>query len=112
MSKFEEVLDKYQAEVKKLGLKINSDLLTAVAKGLGPSLYRKDAETVSTSSPQELETIKKNFLIKKLGLKDDPKLDTALDEASEAMGRSNRNKYRAIFYALLVQKFKKESVYK
>lgn len=111
MSKFEEALEKYQAEVKRLNLKLDADLLSKVAKGLGPSIYRNDAETVSTSSPEELQTIKKNFLIKKLGLSEDPKLDKALEEVTEAMGRSNRNKYRAIFYALLVKKFKKESVY-
>lgn len=111
MSKFDEVLAKYEAEVKKLNLKIDSSLLQAVTKGLGPSIYNVDAETIASSDPSELATVKNNFLIKKLGLSDGPALDSAIEEVIEMMGKSNRSKYRAIFYALLTIKFKKESVY-
>jgi hypothetical protein len=38
-------------------------------------------------------------------------LDDALKSVCEAMGSSNRNKYRVLFYAALVQKFGKQSVY-
>ena len=59
-----------------------------------------------------METVKKNFLIKKLGLKDDEKLDEALDAVMEKYGKSNRNKYRAVVYYLLTKHFKKDSVFK
>lgn|SRR5690606_27097403 len=111
MSKFDEALAKYEAEAKKLNLKIDSSLLQAVAKGLGPSIYNADSETIAGSDSEELKTVKNNFLIKKLGLADGPALDKAIDEVMEQMGRSNRNKYRALVYSLLVMKFKKESVY-
>ena len=58
-----------------------------------------------------LDRVKANFLIKKLGLADGPALDAAIKEVCEAMGSANRNKYRALFYAALVKKFGKESVY-
>lgn len=111
MSTFEETLALYEAEVKKLNLKLSADLLHKVAKGLGPSLYKADAEKVSSSDPEELARVKKNFLIGKLGLADSPDLDKGIQKVVEQMGVSNRNKYRAIFYALLAQHFKKESVY-
>lgn len=111
MSKFDEAVDKYSAEAKKLKLDIPHDFLVKVTKGLGPSIYNADAETVAGSDPEELKTVKNNFLIKKLGLKDDAKLDSAIDEVMEELGRSNRNKYRALVYALLAQKFNKQSVY-
>ncbi|MDB4752375.1 DUF2853 family protein, partial [Winogradskyella sp.] len=38
-------------------------------------------------------------------------LDGAIDSVIEKYGRSNRNKYRAVIYYLLVKHFKKESVY-
>jgi len=38
-------------------------------------------------------------------------LDAAIKDVCEKMGSANRNKYRALFYALLAQKFKKEGVY-
>jgi hypothetical protein len=112
MSKFEEKIATYKASVTKLGLNLSDDLLTKATKALGPSIYNKDSETVSCTQKSELETVKENFLKKKLGLKDsDETLMSAIEEACKKMGSSNPNKYRAIFYALLAQKFNKESVY-
>ena len=111
MSKFDEKLDLYEGEMKKLGLKCDVALLTKVTKGLGPSIYKKDAETVSGSDEKELATVKNNFLIKKLGLTDGPKLDTAIAAVIEKIGKSNRNKYRAIFYYLLVEELGQQSKY-
>ena len=111
MSKLQEKIDLYTEEVKKLGLKIDTDLLARVAKGLGPSIYKTDSEKVSSSDSKELETVKKNFLIKKMGLEDSPKLDEAMAKAIETLGSSNRNKYRALFYTLLVQDLGLESKY-
>jgi hypothetical protein len=113
MSKFDEALETYQKEMKDtLGIKnIDTGLLQAVTKGLGPSIYREDASKVSCSDKEELERVKKNFLIKKLGLKDGAELDDAIKEVCEKFGSSNRRKYRAIFYYLLTQKFGKESIY-
>jgi len=59
-----------------------------------------------------LDRVKQNFLIGKLGLKDTPKLDDAIKEVVETFGSSNRNKHRAIFYYLLIKKFKKSSMFK
>jgi len=112
MSKRDEKIEQYTAEAKKLGLKLSADLISKVTVGLGPSIYKKDSETVSCSQASELDTVKKNFLKKKLGLSaSDADMDAAIKNVCEAMGKSNRNKYRALFYALLAQEFKKESVY-
>ncbi|HHD79966.1 MAG TPA: DUF2853 family protein [Epsilonproteobacteria bacterium] len=112
MSKRDEKIAQYTAEAKKLGLSVSNDLIEKVTVGLGPSIYKKDSETVSCSQSSELDTVKKNFLTKKLGLSvSDAEMDTAIKKVCEAMGTSNRNKYRALFYALLTQEFKKESVY-
>ena len=112
MSKFDEAMDGYMADCKKLGIDVDATLLKKVAKGLGPSIYRADASKVSGTDPDELARVKKNFLIGKLGLKDGPKLDEGINAAIETMGKSNRNKQRAIFYYLLVKHFRKASVYK
>jgi len=112
MSKRDEKIEHYTAEAKKLGLSVSADLIAKVTTGLGPSIYKKDSETVSCTQASELETVKKNFLQKKLGLAaDDTKFDAAIKKVCEAMGTSNRNKYRALFYAMLTKEFKKESVY-
>lgn len=111
MSKFDEKVRMYMDEVQKSGLKVSEDLLTKVTKSLGPSIYLGDASLVSGSDKEELDRIKNNFLIKKLGLKDGPSLDKAIEETVIEMGTGNRNKHRAIFYSLLVKKLGKESFY-
>ena len=111
MSKFDEKVELYKKFKDTKSISVNSDLLNAVTKGLGPSIYKKDAETVSGSDKKELETVKKNFLIKKLGLSDSPQLDEAIAEVIEKIGKSERNKYRAVVYYMLAEKFNKQSIY-
>jgi hypothetical protein len=111
MSKFDEKVAQYSKFMEDKGLQYDSDLLKAVTKGLGPSIYKKDAETVSGSDAKELGTVKNNFLIKKLGLEDGPKLDEAIAKVIEAIGKSERSKYRAVVYYMLAVEFGKESIY-
>jgi hypothetical protein len=111
MSKFNENVTNYLNQNDELGLGLSEALITAVAKGLGPAIYNNDSSKVSGTDQKELDTVKNNFLIKKLGLKDSPDLDAAINEVIEKLGSSNKNKYRAIVYALLAKKFGKESVY-
>jgi len=112
MSKRDELISKYAADLKdKCGVKADMDLLTKVTIGCGPSIYNADAATVSGSDQSELDTVKNNFLIKKLGLKDGADLDKGIDAVMEKYGRSNRNKYRAVVYYLLTKHFGKESTY-
>lgn len=111
MSKFDEKLALYKQFMNDKGLHFNAELLAAVTKGLGPSIYKLDAETVSGSSAKELETVKNNFLIKKLGLANTPELDEKINEVMEEIGKSERKKYRAVVYYMLVGKFNKASVY-
>jgi hypothetical protein len=111
-SKLEQLVQTYVNEFENnLKMKVDKDLLTKVAKGLGPSIYNNDASKVSGSDSKELDTVKNNFLIKKLGLKNDSKLDDSINEVMIKMGTSNRNKYRAMVYYLLVVKFNKQSIY-
>ncbi len=112
MSKKVEKIALYSKSAKELGLDLSDDLIIKVTTGLGPSIYKKDAETVSCSDSAELDTVKKNFLQKKLGLTlNDDEMDTAIKKVCEAMGSSNKHKYRALFYALLAKEFGKEEVY-
>ena len=112
MSKRDELITLYASELKsKADVSAKMDLLTKVTIGCGPSIYNKDAATVSCSDKSELETVKNNYLIKKLGLKDGPKLDEAIEKVCQKLGSSNKNKYRAMFYYLLCVEFSKESVY-
>jgi hypothetical protein len=112
MSKRDDLIAVYAADLQeKCGTTPNMELLTKVVIGCGPSIYNKDSSTVAGTQQSELDTVKNNFLIKKLGLADTPELDAAIDAVLEKYGKSNRNKHRAVVYYLLAVHFKKESVY-
>lgn len=110
MSKFDEAMDKYRRTMSELGVSYDDALLTKVAKGLGPSIYNVDSSLVSGTDQTELDRVKNNFLIKKLGLADSEALDTAVKEVATAM-KSIRQKPRAVFYYLLVTKLGKQGFY-
>lgn len=112
MTKTDEKVAKYANDIKeKFGVNADDTLLRAVTKACGPSIFNSDAETVSGSSTSEVETVKMNFLIKKLGLNDDAKTADGLSSVMEKYGKSNRNKYRAVIYYMLTKHFKKEDVF-
>ena len=112
MGKRDELIAKYADDLQnKCGMTPDMELLTKVTIGCGPAIYDADASTVAGSQAAELETVKNNFLIKKLGLADSPALMEAIDAVLETYGKSERNKYRAVVYYMLTKHFGKESVY-
>ncbi|MFD1096386.1 DUF2853 family protein [Salegentibacter chungangensis] len=113
MSKTDEKVGTYIQDVKeKIGEEPDVDLLRKITEYCGPSVFISDAETVAASDQEELDRVKNSFLINKLGLPDNGKLDEGLNAVLEKYGKSNRHKYRAVVYYLLTKYFKKESVFK
>ncbi len=112
MSKRDELIEKYAADIKdKFGESADMDLLKKVTIGLGPSIYNQDSSKVSGGDDKELQTVKNNYLVKKLGLKDSPELMDAIQSVLEKYGSSNRNKHRAVVYYMLCKHFNKASMY-
>lgn len=112
MGKRDELIAKYADDLReKCRVTPDMDLLTKVTVGCGPAIYSKDSGTVAASDKTEMETVKRNFLIKKLGLADDTTLGEAIDAVMETYGRSERSKYRAVIYYMLTKHFGKEAVY-
>ena len=113
MSKRDELIAKYAEDLRtKCKVEPDMDLLKKVTIGCGPAIYNADSATVAASQPAELETVKLNFLMKKLGLPDSPALMDGIKAAIEIYGKSERNKHRAVVYYLLVKHFGKEAVYR
>ena len=113
MGKRDDLIAKYASDIKeKCGMKPDMKLLTAVTIACGPTIYKADAEKVSARDKEEMERVRKNFVIKKLGVKDTPKVDEGIAACIDTYGRSNRNKYRAVLYYLLTKHFKKSGVFK
>jgi hypothetical protein len=112
MSKRDDLIAKYAADLSdKCKMTPDMTLLTKVTIGCGPAIYSAESETVAASDRSELERVKTNFLMKKLGMPDSPVLMDAIDAVVETYGRSERNKYRAVVYYMLTKHFGKESLY-
>lgn len=112
MGKRDDLIAQYADDLRnKCGIEPDMDLLTKVTIGCGPAIYNADASTVAATQAGELDTVKNNFLIKKLALSDGPALMEAIDSVIDTYGRSERNKYRAVVYYMLTKHFGKESVY-
>ncbi len=113
MSKRDDLIAKYADDLKtKCKMTPDMALLTKVTIGCGPAIYNDDSSTVAGSDAAELETVKKNFLMKKLGLADSPKLMEAIHAVIETYGKSERQKHRAVVYYMLTKHFGKEAIYK
>lgn len=112
MGRREDLIERYAADLReKCGVEPDMDLLTKVTIGCGPSIYDADACTIAATQAHEIETVRKGFLMGKLGLPEGPDLDAAIEKAIETYGRSERNKYRAVVHYLLTRHFGKEAVY-
>ena len=112
MGRRDDLIATYADDLRnKCGIDPDMELLRKVTIGCGPAIYDADAATVAAGQPHELETVKSNFLIRKLALNDGPELMAAIDKAIATYGRSERNKYRAVIYYMLVKHFGRESIY-
>ena len=112
MNQREKLIIKYAEDLRtKFNLEPDMGFLTKVTIGCGPAIYNRDSAMVSSSEIKELERIKSNFLIKKLGLDSNSDFDTPINEIMKTYGRTHRTKYRVVVYYLLAKHFKKESAY-
>jgi len=110
VSKRDEKIELYSNDIKKFdGGKVDADFLAVVVKNLGPSIYNANAEKVSCSDQTELDRVRTNFIVKKLGVTDEALANKVMQEVCEQVGKSNRNKYRATFYYLIAKKLDKTS---
>ena len=103
-TKAELKMEKYTAQLKKIGVPVNKELLEKVTKALGPANYKLDAMFVAASDKKELLTVYKNYVVKKLGCKDEKKGMKAVEAAAEKMS-GVRKKYRGVMYYILAKKF-------
>ncbi len=112
MGKRDDLIEKYAEDLRtKCDETPDMELLKKVTMGLGSAIYNRESGTVSGSDSNELETVRKNFLMGKLGLAEGPELMGGIQKALTTYGRGERRKHRAVVYYLLVKHFGKEGVY-
>jgi Protein of unknown function (DUF2853) len=112
MSKRDDLIAKYADDLRtKCRMEPDLALLTKVTVGCGPAVYNPDSSLVAGSDPDEIQRVKANFLMKKLGLSDGPQLVDAIHAVLDTYGKAERNKHRAVVYYMLVKHFGKEAAY-
>ncbi|HLP56524.1 MAG TPA: DUF2853 family protein [Fluviicola sp.] len=111
MATYEEAFERFTTELNEMGFTHHPPLYHAIAKHLGPSIHDEDSSLVACDQPKEIETVKREFLIGKLGLEDGPALDAAIEQVCKALGGSNTQKHRVSFYYLLVAILQKEHLF-
>lgn len=92
----------YVADLKKYTDSVDEDIVAAMQKTYRLVLSKTDSAVVAYGDPAELETVKKNFLIKKLGLSDADGLDDAIAAVGAKM-KGVRSKNRLTVYYLLAE---------
>ena len=91
--------------------KADEALVKAMLKSYRLVMSKPDTRLVACSDPNELKTVRKNFLQKKLGLKSsDAELDALVAGVCEQM-KASRQKNRLTFYYLLVEATGTQSVF-
>lgn len=104
-------LQEHKATVAKYSSKVNDAALEKMAKTYALVLSKKDTQFVACGDAGEKNTVRENFLKKKLGLTNsDADLDAAIEEVCQTM-KEDRMKSRLAFYYLLAEKFNKLSMF-
>ena len=101
----------WAADVKKYAPQADDAVIAAMASTYRLVLGKPDTAYVAFSDPSELETVKTNFLKKKLGLTNsDEELDAAIAKVGVTLKGVNK-KSRLTVYYLLAEHFKKLDVF-
>lgn len=89
----------------------NAATVQAMVKSYGLVMRKPDTRLVACGDPAELETVKRNFMRKKLGMTDgDAALDAMLADVCGMMSATNQ-KSRLTFYYLVAEKAGKLGVF-
>lgn len=100
----------HAAAIKKYVPNVNEAAMAGLLRTYALVLSKPDAATVAMSDKGERETVKNNFLKKKLGLTNEDQWEAALDEVALTM-KGDNHKSRAAVYYLLAEKFDKLSLF-
>lgn len=102
----------WAADVKKYAPDADDAIVAKMVSTYRLVLSKADTASVAFSDRTELETVRENFLKKKLGLtQSDAELDAAIAEVGQTLQGVNR-KSRVTVYYLLAEKFGKLDVFK
>lgn len=99
------------ADISKYTDSVDAAAVAGMQKTYRLVLSRSDTALVAWSDPEELETVKRNFLVKKLGLTEADGLDAGIEAVGAKLKGVNR-KSRLTVYYLLAEHFGKLGQFK
>jgi outer membrane protein OmpA-like peptidoglycan-associated protein len=92
-------------DVRKYAANADENVVQAIVRYCGIALQSRDGQLVAMSDKKERDTVRENYLKKKLGLTHtDGELDDAILSVGEVM-KADRTKNRVTVYYLLAEKF-------
>ena len=100
----------HAAAIKKYAPKADDAVIAAMLRTYSLVLSRPDSAYVALANESERDTVKTNFLRKKLGVTDEAAMDKALDEVAATM-KGDNHKSRVAVYYLLAEKFDRLDVF-
>lgn len=104
-------VSEYKQSLSRFTSNVNDAALEKMAKTYALVMSNRDAKNVSCGDAAEKETVRNNFLKKKLGLTNsDSDLDAAIEAVCATM-QEDRMKNRLVFYYLLAEKYNKLGVF-
>lgn len=101
--KLAKLKDQAESQLKESGVtSIDNGLLEDLVGRMRLIVNNRDAILVSGTDPAELETVRKNFVVKKLGVEDKSKGEAAIRKVVTKMSGINQKNRVAFYY--MVQK--------
>jgi hypothetical protein len=101
----------WAADVKKYVTGADEDAIAGVIRHCGIALRSADASMVSFGDKAETDRVKKNFVMKKLGVTDEEEADSAIKSVGAQLKGTHR-KYRVTVYYMLADHFGKLDLFK
>jgi fructose-1-phosphate kinase PfkB-like protein len=98
--KLAKLIEKAESQIREVGSEVDSELVSEIAGRFSMMLDNKDAMLVSGSDPSELETVRRNFVEKKLGITDKEKGAAIVSKIADKMS-GIKMKNRVAFYYLI-----------
>jgi hypothetical protein len=112
MGRRDDLIAAYADDLRvKCGMEPDMELLDRVTTDCGPLIYSPVAATVDASDPAELDRIRHNFLMRRLGLDDGPELPEAIAAVLDTYGPDEPEKHRVVVYYMLVKLFGRDRDY-
>ncbi len=109
----DDLIARYGAELRdRCGIAPDMALLARVAAGCGPAIFDADGGLIDMQDPAERRRIRRNFLVRRLGLADTPALDEAIEATADLYENGSPLKYRAVLHYMLVLHFGRADHYR